>query len=192
MRCFSEAIGYQQGSLGPKIMAGPTGLGPAQIQSAYKLTWLASGGKTVALVDAFNDPNAASDLATVEAVSAACPGCHILLVEANSTSTANLERAEDTAAKTPGVVSVSNSWGGSEAASELSGDGHFNHPGVAITASAGDSGYGTSWPAVSPVRHRRRWHDPDASQQLAGLDGEGVVRLRQRLLHLGAQAHVAA
>ena len=44
-------------------MAGPTGLGPSQIQSAYKLSGLLSGGKTVAIVDAYNDPKAASDLA---------------------------------------------------------------------------------------------------------------------------------
>jgi subtilase family serine protease len=193
MRCFSQAIGYQSGSLGPKIMAGPTGLGPAQIQSAYKLAGLASGGKTVAIVDAYNDPKAASDLATyrkayglppctaasgcfkqvnqngatsplpagnygwaeeesldLDAVSAACPDCHILLVEASSAGTAALNTAEDTAARTPGVVAISNSWGASEASSELTDDSHFNHPGVAITAAAGDSGYGTSWPAVSP------------------------------------------
>src|SRR5438270_10197266 len=64
MRCFSRTIGYQQGSNGPKVMAGPTGLGPAEIQAAYKLSGLTSGGKTVALVDAYNDPRAASDLAT--------------------------------------------------------------------------------------------------------------------------------
>ena len=45
------------------MMAGPTGLGPSQIQSAYKLGGLSSGGKTVAIVDAYNDPKAASDLA---------------------------------------------------------------------------------------------------------------------------------
>jgi subtilase family serine protease len=193
MRCFSEAIGYEQGGLGPKIMPGPTGLGPAQIQSAYKLSGLAAGGRTVAIVDAYNDPKAASDLAAyrsayglppctvangcfkqvnqngasrplpagdygwaeeqsldLDAVSATCPDCHILLVEANSASTASLNKAEDTAARTPGVVSISNSWGGSEAVSELSDDAHFNHPGVAITAAGGDSGFGTTWPAVSP------------------------------------------
>ena len=42
----------------------PSGLGPAQIQSAYKLTGLTSGGRTVAIVDAYDDPNAEADLAT--------------------------------------------------------------------------------------------------------------------------------
>lgn len=57
--------------------------------------------------------------------------------------------AEDYA--TAHAAIVSNSWGGSEFLSETSDtyDGHFNHPGVAITVSSGDSGYGTSYPAVS-------------------------------------------
>jgi subtilase family serine protease len=193
MRCFAEAIGYEQGSLGPKITSGPVGYGPAQIQSAYQLAGLnAPAGATVAIVDAYNDPNAASDLQTfrsayglppctvangcftqvnqtgassplpagdygwaeeesldLDAVSSACPSCHILLVEANSANTPDLDAAEDTAAHSPGVVAVSNSFGGSEASTELTDDAHFNHPGVAIVAAAGDSGYGTSWPAVS-------------------------------------------
>jgi subtilase family serine protease len=191
LRCFADAVGYQRGSLGPKLTSGPVGYGPSQIQSAYKLAGLTSGGATVAVVDAFNDPNAAPDLAQfrsayrlppcpvgscfnqvnqngaasplpagdfgwaeeesldLDAVSAACPDCHILLVEANSATTADLVKAEDTAAATAGVVAVSNSWGGGEASNELTDDAHFNHPGVAIVAAAGDSGYGTSWPAVS-------------------------------------------
>jgi subtilase family serine protease len=47
------------------------------------------------------------------------------------------------------VASISNSWGAAEDSSTLAADAHFNHPGVAITASSGDSGYGVSWPAAS-------------------------------------------
>ena len=43
--------------------ATPAGYGPADIQSAYKLGGK-TGGKTVAIVDAYDDPTAASDLAT--------------------------------------------------------------------------------------------------------------------------------
>ncbi|MGV5035377.1 S53 family peptidase, partial [Streptomyces sp. NRAIS4] len=85
----------------------------------------------------------------LDMVSATCPGCHILLVEANSANVPDLMKAEDTAATTSGVVSVSNSWGGSEDNTVTSFDSHFHHPGVAITASSGDSGYGVSWPASS-------------------------------------------
>lgn len=48
--------------------ANPTGgsapYGPANLHSAYNLPTSASGTPTVAVVDAFNDPNAAKDLAT--------------------------------------------------------------------------------------------------------------------------------
>jgi hypothetical protein len=49
-----------------------------------------------------------------------------------------------------GAKYVSNSYGGSEDGTENSSDSsYFNHPGVAITASTGDSGYGISYPASS-------------------------------------------
>src|SRR5919197_1148525 len=44
--------------------AGPSGYGPADLQSAYKLPSATAGsGQTVAIVDAFDDPTAESDLA---------------------------------------------------------------------------------------------------------------------------------
>ena len=43
----------------------PTGYGPADLQSAYNLPSATAGaGQTVAIVDAYNDPKAAADLAT--------------------------------------------------------------------------------------------------------------------------------
>lgn len=83
----------------------------------------------------------------LDMVSAACPGCNILLVEASSPDTDPLSTAEDTAANTDGVVAISNSWGGSEDSTTKAADPHFDHPGVAITASSGDSGFGVIWPA---------------------------------------------
>jgi subtilase family serine protease len=191
-RCFAQAIG-RKGRSGPQVMAGPTGLGPSQIQSAYKLGGLDGAGRTVALVDAYNDPKAASDLATyrqayglpactvangcfkqvnqsgatsplptgdygwaeeesldLDAVSSACPTCHIALVEANSASNDDLAAAENAAAKLSGVVAISNSYGGSEDSSETSYDGDYTHAGIAVTVSSGDSGYGVEYPAASP------------------------------------------
>ncbi len=44
----------------------PAGLGPADLQGAYKLPSSTAGaGQTVAIVDAYDDPNAESDLAIV-------------------------------------------------------------------------------------------------------------------------------
>jgi subtilase family serine protease len=85
----------------------------------------------------------------VQVAHATCPHCHILLVEATSNSFANLLAAEDWATTHANVVS--NSWGGSEFSSETTQtyDGHFNRPGIPITVSSGDNGYGVQYPAAS-------------------------------------------
>ncbi|MEU9479676.1 putative Ig domain-containing protein [Streptomyces sp. NPDC048191] len=172
--------------------AAPSGLSPANLHSAYNLPTAAGSGMTVAIVDAYNDPNAESDLATyrstyglssctkangcfkqvsqtgsttslptndtgwageemldIDMVSAVCPNCSIILVEANSANDTDLGIAENEAVSL-GAKFVSNSWGGSESSSQTSEDTqYFKHPGVAITVSAGDSGYGAEYPATS-------------------------------------------
>jgi len=171
--------------------ATPTGLGPSSLQSAYKLPSSTAGsGKTIAIVDAYDDPNAAADLSTyrsyyglpacttangcfkkvsqtgsttslptknggwaqeisldIDMVSATCPNCKILLVEAKSSSFANLGAAVNEAAAL-GATAISNSYGGSDAADTTYGS-YYNHPGIAVTASSGDAGYGASYPASS-------------------------------------------
>jgi subtilase family serine protease len=174
---------------------GPTGdgYGPASLQRAYDLPSATKGsGETVAVVDAYNDPNIVSDLATyrsawglpacgsgcfsvvnengatsplppdagssgwdveesldVDMVSAICPNCHITLVEASSTSVTDLGTGVDSAVAL-GADFVSNSYATfGESSSETSWDAYYNHPGVAVTASAGDDGYLVSYPAAS-------------------------------------------
>ncbi|RPF36132.1 S53 family peptidase [Streptomyces sp. TLI_185] len=172
--------------------AAPSGLSPANLHSAYNLPSTGGSGLTVAVVDAYNDPNAESDLATyrstyglssctkangcfkqvsqtgsttslptndtgwageealdLDMVSAVCPNCNIILVEANSANDTDLGIAENEAVSL-GAKFVSNSWGGSESSSQTSEDtSYFKHPGVAITVSAGDSAYGAEYPATS-------------------------------------------
>jgi subtilase family serine protease len=83
----------------------------------------------------------------LDVVSAICPNCKILLVEANSPGVGSMTKAEATAVGWTRYVS--NSWGsGSEFTGEKNYDHYFNHQGVVITAAAGDSGYGTQWPAA--------------------------------------------
>ena len=189
MRCFSKLV---SGSRQPFDGLAPSGYGAPDIQSAYALPSATAGaGQTVAIVDAFDDPTAESDLAKyrsfyglppctaaggcfrkvnetggslppppspdwaleisldLDMVSAVCPNCHILLVEATTNLDSDLYAAEDTAARL-GANAISNSWGGDESADETTNDVHFNHPGIAITASSGDSGFGVSYPAASP------------------------------------------
>jgi len=99
-------------------------------------------------------------------VSAACPQCHILLVEGNGEQPLQLGNSVNTAVKL-GAGVVSNSYGYPELDSTYCGTtdctqfNHFyTHKGVLVTASAGDSGYGdtfgglgylsTNFPAASP------------------------------------------
>ncbi|MEU9158538.1 S53 family peptidase [Streptomyces sp. NPDC048417] len=173
----------------------PSGYSPTNLRAAYGLTSAAASngsGETIAIVDAYNDPNAETDLATyrsyyglsacttangcfkkvsqtgsttslpssdagwseeisldLDMASAICPNCKILLVEATSATMANLGTAVNEAV-TLGAKFVSNSYGGSESSSDTSYDSsYFNHTGVAITVSAGDSGYGAEYPAAS-------------------------------------------
>jgi subtilase family serine protease len=95
-----------------------------------------------------------------EMVSAICPNCHILLVEANSADEAiatsnpvqhsDLGASVDTAVNL-GATEVSNSYGSAGPEPDQTFfDHYYDHPGVAITASAGDQDYGTVWPAASP------------------------------------------
>src|SRR5438105_4114491 len=89
-----------------------------------------------------------------ETAHAVCPSCHILLVEANTSSNADLFPAENTAARLL-ASEISNSWGGPEPGADSPA---FNHPGVVITASSGDNGYldwlgserHVNYPASSP------------------------------------------
>ncbi|SES49138.1 Kelch motif-containing protein [Streptomyces sp. yr375] len=88
----------------------------------------------------------------LDMVSAVCPRCAILLVEADGPDIDSLGTAENTAVAL-GATYVSNSWGASEnAVGDVSGDAYFKHPGVAITFSTGDFGYGfgPSFPATLP------------------------------------------
>jgi len=73
----------------------------------------------------------------MDMVSATCPNCKIIIVEATSSSNANFNTAENEAAAL-GATVISNSYGGSESGATNSA---YNHSGIVITASAGDDGY---------------------------------------------------
>jgi subtilase family serine protease len=76
----------------------------------------------------------------LDMVSAICQNCHIILVEANALTAADLGAAENEAVKL-GADEVSNSFGGPESSSDAQFCSQFfDHPGVVITASSGDSG----------------------------------------------------
>jgi subtilase family serine protease len=85
----------------------------------------------------------------IEWAHAEAPGAKIVLVEAKTSSNANLYAAVD-AANALGATEVSMSWGGGETSTETSNDSNFTHAGTFYTASAGDSGHGVIYPSASP------------------------------------------
>jgi hypothetical protein len=192
----------------------------------------ASGkGQTVAIVDAYDDPDAESDLgvyraqyglppcttangcfdkvnqegeasplpvaagttgwATEESLdldmaSAICPNCHILLVEADNNLLDNMGTAVDSAVAL-GSQFVSNSYAAPDASVDTALNAYYDHPGVAVTVAAGDSGYGVEFPAASPYvtavggteliadkATARGWAEQVWGNGTSGTDGDGT------------------
>lgn len=178
----------------PAALTAPVPFMAADLQSAYSLPSALLGSReTIALVDAFDDPDAAWDVAQYRAAnhlpacdqdfgcfekvnqegqqgdypaadkdwaveesldldmaSAICPNCKLILVEANSAETTDLAAAVDEAVRL-GANVVSNSYGAAEYDGEAADCQNYSHPGVAITVSAGDSGFSANYPAVCPA-----------------------------------------
>jgi hypothetical protein len=180
------------GDLPAVVPATAGGYGPSSLRSAYNLTHdsaVRGRHETVAIVDAYNDPHAASDLAVyrkhfglgacttasrclrivngmgqasplprnaggngwateesldLDMVSAICPHCKIVLVEAHTDYNSSMGNAENAAARLARFVS--DSWSGPESKSNDSYNHDFNHPGDAVVAASGDDGYGASYP----------------------------------------------
>jgi subtilase family serine protease len=187
--CHAFVVTDRNGN--PAATLAPTGYGPAEFHGAYALPNTAPNPQTIAIVDAYDDPTAKSDLDVfdstlglppfptcggsvttscfqkvnqngnasplprknsgwaleisldVQVAHEICQNCKILLVEARSNSFSNLATAVNTAAA-KGATVISNSYGGSDTLPISA----YDHPGIAITASSGDGGYGVESPAA--------------------------------------------
>jgi hypothetical protein len=211
--------GYALPNGGPLLQGSGVngGWSAKDLEEAYGIPTSGGEGQTVAIVEAYGDATAESDLAVyrkeyklepceagcftkvnqngeeknypkaiskeeieeeagwggetsldMDMVSAACPHCHILLVEANHSEISALAAAAEEASKWEEAgtkrkaTEISNSYGAPETAAECQGNGcskyltEYKHPGIPVTASSGDSGYdnsharAASFPAVSP------------------------------------------
>ena len=176
----------------PGATTAPAPYTAADLQSAYRLPSALLGARqTIAIVDAYDDPHAAADLAVyrqanglpacdatfrcftkvnqagaagplppantdwateestdVDMASAICPNCKIVLVEADSNTLANLGAAENEAVRL-GANVITNSYGGPEQGGEATVcRDYYQHPGVVITVSSGDDGFGVEMPAA--------------------------------------------
>lgn len=84
-----------------------------------------------------------------EMVSAICPNCNIVVVEAKSAKISDLASAVDEAASYK-PIAINNSYATSEDSKTDALQSHYDHANIAIVAGAGDTGYGPNFPAVAP------------------------------------------
>ena len=232
-RCFAQVRTDVGGQL-DMIDATPSGYGPADLRSAYKLTSNGSSSQTVAIVDAYNDPNAEADLGVYRAQYGlpACTtanGCFRKVNQNGGTTLPARQRrlgAGDLARPRYGQRDLPQlpypagrgqqstasptwrrRWTGRRAwapkrsatataaastAAKTSDQSHYNHPGIAITVSSGDSGYGVEFPAASQyvtavggTHLVRVQHEPRAGPRRSG-----TARAAAAALH--HQAELAA
>jgi hypothetical protein len=217
----ATATGAGQVCEQPTAAEGCYGLRPQDFHSAYELPTSGPSGQTIAVVDAYDDPDIEADLGVydkafglpacthangcftkvnqegaagplpsaeggwaveisldVEIAHAICQSCHILLVEARDEGAHELGAAENTAV-TLGADEITDSWGAPEEylpVPELD----LKHPGVVITAAAGDDGY-DNWLVESELIDRGDY--PAASPFVVGVGGT-----RLELTAAGARA----
>ena len=60
--CLAEVVTTAPGSAQARALAAPSGYGAADLQSAYGLSATGGAGRTIAIVDAYDDPTAEADL----------------------------------------------------------------------------------------------------------------------------------
>jgi hypothetical protein len=187
MRCFAKEVKTLNGEpmAVPHAAAPPAGsLGPKELRAAYKLPSSGGQGRLVAIVDAFDAPNAEADMnvyrqyygippcttangcfrklnqdgqpgpyppgdrgwegeimVDLDMVSATCPDCTIVLIEARSQNGVDLGPCVAKAHEL-GAISVNNSYGGPESDPDsVASFNFYTQPGMLVVASSGDDGY---------------------------------------------------
>jgi hypothetical protein len=144
-----DAYGYPNAEADLQVYRSQFGLPTCTVANGCLIIRNQTGGTKLPRADTGWSQEQALD---IDMASAMCPNCKILLVQATNNSFNNLAAAVDYAASYPGVVAISNSYGGSEFSSEASYQSHYNNPttrGIAVTVSSGDAGYGVEFPAAA-------------------------------------------
>jgi hypothetical protein len=196
-----------------RATSSPTGLSPTDIQEAYGLDPSKGDGMTVAVIAAYDNPNAEADLSVyrdhwglppcttanscftkvnqrgqpaplpapgwswaveialdLDAVSAACPNCHVMLVEADSASIVDLLEAA-LEARAMGADVISNSYGSiGELSFESLLEPYYQRFDVPFVVASGDYGYGNGRVLVGGVSY------PAASAHAIAVGGTTLRR----------------
>jgi hypothetical protein len=201
------------------VAGGCAGLRPQDLHAAYNIGATAPAGQTIAVVVAYDDPNAMKDLKAydslfhlpacthhehcfeeinqegkasplpkevnggwteetsidIDMARAICQTCHILLVEANSESIADLEAAEDAAAA-QNPTEISNSWVEEEPVHATDSPA-FEHKGIVITAASGDEGF-LNWTGQAEQQGRPDY--PASSPHVVAVGGTRLSLTEER------------
>jgi hypothetical protein len=211
------APAYSASCFSPRELQDAYFSGPSELPDAP-----ASEPQTIALIDAYDDPNAEADLKVydeefhlppctvankcfekvnqrgetgkppsatgkkekeeaegwaleistdIEVAHAVCQNCRIVLVETNSAEFTDLDAGEDTAVAL-GATEISDSWGGEEPAVDSAA---FNHPGIVITAAAGDEGYLNWTEAKSGKKYYEGADYPASSPHVVAVGGTSLT-----------------
>lgn len=145
---ITDAFGYPKLEADLAVYRQTYGLPPCTVANGC-LKIVNQQGQTTNLPPAppANDDWTVETALDVDMVSAACPRCRILVVQANDDQSNGLDIAQNTAV-TLGATVISDSWGsveptGTAGAQALaqSDTTYYKHPGVAIFVASGDFGY---------------------------------------------------
>jgi hypothetical protein len=114
----------------------------------------------------------ALDLAMVSAI---CPSCNILLVEANSATHGVISEPPKMPLRRSALPQSRIAGAAVNPPDSTTFESqYFNHPGILITVSSGDYGYGVDIPSIEQVRARCRRNEPGHVHLLSWV---GRVRL---------------
>src|SRR5712692_6790550 len=164
-RVPAEPVAHPPIHARPFATAAPTGYTPTQVRHAYGFDQLApnGSGQVIGIVDAFDDPTAASDLEVFitqfglpqlnglpgQPACTVAAGPDIVLEESRDNRLGNLLEAVTGASTKQHAHAVSMSWGAADFLGESNFDQTFNVAGVTFTAASGDAGNGVLWPSSS-------------------------------------------
>jgi hypothetical protein len=144
-----DAFGYQELEADLAVYRSQFNL-PACTVASGCLTILNSDGQTSPLGSDTDQGWIQETALDVDMVSAACPLCKIVVVQAAAAGVDGLQIGQLIAAKLD-VDAISDSWGGAEDPSDPSNEPDYDNAGIGTFVSSGDDGFGggAAYPATS-------------------------------------------
>ena len=131
-----DAYGYPNAEADLATYRAHVGLPPCTTANGCFAKYDQRGGTPTLTAPTYDEGWALETALDIDMVSAICPNCHIMLVEADSNSFADLDAAVNQAV-TLGAKVISNSYGAGEFNASSTTQNAYSHAGVAIFASSG-------------------------------------------------------